>query len=441
MYMNDDPSVCSCGRLHECGLERLIVGSGVLAELPSVVRERGYTRVFLLADANTYAAAGRRAEELLSDAGIPCTKYVFPHSPEPDEWAVGSAVMHCDKACDLVLAVGSGVIGDVSKMVASVSGAAYMIVATAPSMDGYASSTSSMTRGGLKVSIPSACARVIIGDTDVLKNAPMETLISGLGDMLAKYVSIAEWRISHIVTGEYYCEAVADLIRRSLRKCVDHAEGLLLRNEEAVAAVFEGLVTAGAAMSYAGLSRPASGMEHYVSHIWDMRGVELGDKTSTHGIQCAAATLLCARLYERVRAADPDPTKGLTFARGFDREAWFAELEDFLGKGARAMIEQDERERKYDPDKHAARLAVILDRWEELTAIMAEEIPPAAEIEALLTRIGCPLCPEAWGGSSERLPTVFKATKDIRDKYVLSRLAFDLGILDDFAALTNRKET
>ena len=436
MYMNHSPSVCSCGKVHECALESLIIGKNVLRQLPKIMEDMGCRRVFLLADANTYAAAGCQVEEILQGAGIPHTQYVFPSSPEPDEAAVGTAVMHFDKKCDLVLAVGSGVIGDISKILASISGAEYAIVATAPSMDGYASSTSSMTRNGLKVSLPSTCARVIIGDTDILKNAPMEMLVSGLGDMLAKYISIAEWRISHIVTGEYYCEEVADLIRRSLQTCVDHTDGLIRRDDEAVAAVFEGLVTAGAAMSYAGVSRPASGVEHYFSHLWDMRGVEFGDRTSTHGIQCAVATRIAAGLYDVLKTYRPDRERALAFARGFSREAWFEELTSFLGKGARDMIAQDEREQKYAPGKHEARLAVILDRWDELTAIMEEEIPSAAWVEELLTRIDCPLSPEAWGGSSTLLPTAFKATKDIRDKYVLSRLAYDLGILEELAAET-----
>jgi glycerol-1-phosphate dehydrogenase [NAD(P)+] len=434
MYMNQDPRVCACGKVHECALERLIIGRDAVLCLPSVIRDGGYGRVFLLADTNTYAAAGRRVESLQRHADIPCAVYVFDRSPEPDEFAVGSAFMHFDPACDLVLAVGSGVIGDISKMVAHISGADYMIVATAPSMDGFASATSSMTRGGLKVSLPSKAARVIIGDTEILKNAPMEMLVSGLGDMLAKYISIAEWRMAHVITGEYYCEVVATLIRDSLKKCVEHADGLLKREEQAVEAVFEGLVYAGAAMSYAGVSRPASGVEHYFSHLWDMRGVEFGEPTSTHGIQCGVATLMAARLYEGVKKTVPDRDKGLTYAADFDREAWFGELTDFLGTGARAMIEQEAREGKYSTQKHAERLGVILRKWEELTAIMEEEIPSAAFIEALLDRIGCPETVEAWGLSPALLPMTFKATKDIRDKYVLSRLAFDLGILEELAA-------
>jgi glycerol-1-phosphate dehydrogenase [NAD(P)+] len=214
---------------------------------------------------------------------------------------------------------------------------------------------------------------------------------------------------------------------------VDNANGLLCREDGAVEAVFEGLVTAGAAMAYAGASRPASGIEHYISHVWDMRGVEYGEKTSTHGIQCAVGTLIAARLYETLVTVKPDPERGKAYAAAFDTDAWFSELTALLGRGAEAMIAQEQIERKYDVAKHAVRLAVISDRWADITAIIREEIPPAAEIEALLAKLGCPMAPEAWGATAGNLPTIIKATKDIRDKYILSRLAFDLGVLDGLA--------
>ncbi len=439
MYLNQNRSVCACGKIHQCALEKVITGKGAILELPREIRRFGSRRVFMLADANTYAAAGCRAEELLIREGIPYSKFIFEESPEPDEAAVGAVVMHFDPACDLILAVGSGVIGDVSKILAHITGAEYVIVATAPSMDGYASATSSMTRNGLKVSLPSKCARVIIGDTDVLKDAPMEMLVSGLGDMLAKYISIAEWRLSHLITGEYYCETIAELIRSSLKKCVDNADGLIHRDETAVEAVFSGLVTAGAAMSYAGVSRPASGIEHYFSHVWDMRGIEFGAGTSTHGIQCAVATLITTRLYERMLDVVPDKEKGRAYASRFDVEDWSAQLTQFLGKGAQDMIVLEKKEKKYSVAKQEARLCTILETWDELMDVIRTEIPTSAAIEALLEKIGCPTTPEAWGLSKDVIPMTFKATKDIRDKYILSRLAFDLGILDELAVGSREK--
>lgn len=206
--------------------------------------------------------------------------------------------MHYDTKCDLIIAVGPGVINDIGKFLSKLTKTSYIIVATAPSMDGYASATSSMAMDGLKISLHTKCPDVIIGDTDVLKNAPIRMLQAGIGDMLAKHVSICEWRIAHLLIGEYYCEYVADLVRSALKKCVENAYGVLKREPEAVKAVFDGLIICGRAMEYAGISRPASGVEHYISHVWDMRGLEFGTKTDLHGIQCAIVTLVATPIYE-----------------------------------------------------------------------------------------------------------------------------------------------
>ena len=282
---------CPCGKPHNVAIDEVVVGSGVIRRIPEFVEKYGAKRPFVLADMNTFAAAGNQVCKALEDAGIAYSKYVFPQTAlEPDEHAVGSAIMHFDTKCDLIIGIGSGVINDIGKILSNVSGRKYIIVGTAPSMDGYASATSSMSMDNLKTSLNSRCADVIIGDTDILKHAPAHMLKAGLGDMLAKYVSIAEWRIAHIITGEYYCEEVAQLIRGALKKCVDNAAGLLQRDEAAIEAVFEGLVIGGVAMAYAGVSRPASGVEHYFSHVWDMRGLEFGTQVDLHGIQCAMGT-------------------------------------------------------------------------------------------------------------------------------------------------------
>ena len=426
---------CKCGREHRCALEELIVGTGVINRTAEVLAARGIKRPFLLADVNTYEAAGRKVASVLDAASMPYSKYVFNEaSLEPDEKAVGSAIMHFDTKCDAVVAIGSGVIGDISKILAKTSGLPYVIVATAPSMDGYASASSSMTMDGVKVSLNSKCAEVIIGDIDILKEAPEEMLISGLGDMLAKYISIAEWRISNLITGEYYCEEIASLVRSSLKLCVDNADGLLKRDEAAVEAVFNGLVIAGAAMSLAGASRPASGVEHYFSHVWDMRAQSLGTAASTHGIQCAIATLIAAKLYEKILTVTPDKKSAVAYAKAFSYTDWADNLREFIGEGAESMIALEAKEGKYSPKKHAARIDTIIEKWDIITDIVKNEIPGSEEIERILDSIKCPKTPDEIGIDNSLIPMTFKATKDIRDKYVLSRLAYDLGVIDTVAS-------
>ncbi len=427
---------CTCGKEHDIAIDDVVTGKGALERLPDFVAKYGAQKPFILADCNTYKAAGEQVAQLLDRHGINHCEYVFPsESLEPDEQAVGSAVMHFDPTCDLIIGVGSGVINDIGKILSNVTGRRYIIVGTAPSMDGYASATSSMSRDGLKVSLPSRCADVIIGDTDILKNAPEHMLKSGLGDMLAKYVSIAEWRIAHLITGEYYCERVAELIRSALKKCVDNAAGLLKRDEAAIEAVFEGLVIGGVAMAYAGVSRPASGVEHYFSHVWDMRGLEFGTQVDLHGIQCAMATLKSVELYEAIKNVAPDKEKAFAAVAAFDVEVWNNQLRSFLGNSGETMIAQEQKERKYDKSTHPARFEKIAANWQNILDILEEELPTSAQLGALMDTIGISRDLNDLGVDSECARMTFKATKDIRDKYVLSRLGWDLGILDELCQL------
>lgn len=424
---------CACGREHTVSLSHVAIEERAIERLPDYILEFNCKKAFLLADQNTFSVAGERVCAALQKSGIAFEKYVFPQKElEPDERAVGSAVMHFDRSCDLVVAIGSGVINDIGKILANTAALPYFIVATAPSMDGYASATSSMTMDGVKISLPSKCPDVIIGDIEILKNAPLRMLQAGFGDMLAKYVSIAEWRISHEITGEYYCERVAELIRACLGQCKNNAAGLLRREESAVKAVFEGLVIGGAAMSFAKVSRPASGVEHYVSHVFDMRGVAFGTKCELHGIQCAVATAVAAGLYEKLLTTSPDREKALAAVRAFSYDEWAKTLKGFIGKGADAMIALEKSEQKYSPTRHEKRLDIILRKWDTICQIAREEIPKKEEIKGLLDLIGAPKAPKDLGWSKE-LKTVFMATKDIRDKYVLSRLLWDIGLLDEFA--------
>lgn len=424
--------LCDCGRKHKTQVDDVIVEKGAINRIPEVIDRYDAKKVFVLADKNTYRAAGEKVCAILENQGIAYTKFVYQgESPEPEEFAVGSCMMHYDSSCDMIIAVGSGVINDIGKIVAKVTNHPYVIVGTAPSMDGYASGTSSMAMDGLKVSLPSACANVIIGDIDILKDAPKRLLQAGLGDMLAKYVSICEWRIANLITGEYYCETIAQMVRDALKKCVDNAEGLLKREEEAIKAVFEGLIIGGVAMSYAGVSRPASGVEHYFSHVWDMRALEFGTNMDLHGIQCAIGTLISAKIYEQIKNMTPDKEKALAYASQFVYADWSNTLKEFLGKSSDAMIAIEEKEHKYDVELHKKRLEVIMEKWDEILAIIEEELPSSAQIEMILDDIEAPKTPEEIGLGDTDLEVTFKTTKDIRDKYVLSRLAWDLGVIDE----------
>ena len=205
--------------------------------------------------------------------------------------------------------------------------------------------------------------------------------------------------------------------------------------EAAIEAVFEGLVIGGIAMAYAGVSRPASGVEHYFSHVWDMRGLEFGTRVDLHGIQCAMATEKAAKLYDAVRKLRPDWEKASAYVQEFDYEAWAQELKAFLGASADTMIALEAKEGKYRKDTHKARFELIAENWDSILKILQEEIPPYEEILRIMNTIGISTDLTVLDIDSATARQTFRATKDIRDKYVLSRLAWDLGILEDLCQL------
>lgn len=424
---------CRCGKVHSPKIKKAIIESGAIEKTPEVLRGLGGKKVFVIDDPNTHKAAGEAALAILDKANIPYTLFTFRESrPEPDEKSVGSVILHYDSTCDVILGVGSGVVNDIGKIVADVAHAPYVIVGTAPSMDGYASGTSSVIRDNLKVSVGSHCPDVVIGDLDILAEAPIRMIQSGLGDMIAKYISIAEWRISKIINDEYYCDETAGLICEGLDRCVKNAKGIASRDKEAVRAVMEGMVLSGVAANYAGVSRPVSGMEHYFSHVWDMRMVEFGTTADFHGIQCGIGTIDCVKVYEKIKSIAPDRKKAEEYVNNFDYSAWCGYLRKWLGAGAEQMILNEQKEKKYDKSTHPARLERIIAHWDEIVAVI-DTLPSVKELNALFDLTGEPKTVDEIGITKEEEHAAFLISKDIRDKYIGSRLLWDIGELENVA--------
>lgn len=423
---------CSCGKVHSFS-SLTLSGKGAIKNLATELKRLGCKMPYVVSDKNTRHIAEGVVKDELTCAEVTPVFYSFDSDElEPDEKTVGSALMHLKAECDSIIAVGSGVINDTCKIISAKVKIPYVIVATAPSMDGYQSMTSSMTMDGLKISLPSRAADVIIGDTDILKSAPAKMLISGVGDMIAKYVSICEWRIANIILGEYYCEDIASLIRAALKKISESKDKIKLCTGDAVEAVFDGLSASSVAMNYAGVSRPASGIEHYISHIYDMRRAEFGTKSEMHGIQCAISTLVAIKLYEKLITVTPCKEKALAYMEKFDKEQWKKELRSLLGGAAESMIALEEKEQKYDKTKHVERLETIIGKWEEIKAVIKEELPSYESLYNFMKDIGAPTSFAEVGMDESILPEALTYAKDIRDKYVLPRLLFDLGIIDEF---------
>jgi len=354
----------------------------------------------------------------------------------PAEWETGSIIMHFDPSCDMFLAVGSGVLNDLCKVAAHATGRPTAVVGTAPSMDGYASNSSSMEMNHVKVSLYNHGPEGILLDSEILAQAPMRMLWAGLGDMVAKYIAVCEWRISNLVTGEYYCEDVAELMRAALRKLMAVSDRITSRDPDAIAAIAEGLVLAGIGMAYAQISRPASGLEHYFSHMWEMMALERGVPYDLHGIQVGVGTLLTMKIYRKLLSdgTKPDRQRAEAHMRAFDRAEWEDQVRRIFGKTADEIIAIEDRVHKNDPARHAKRLDNIIAHWDDILAIIREELPDYDELHDAMAATGMPLTPADIDIPTQDVVNAFVGARDIRDKYLSCSLLWDMGLTEEYAA-------
>lgn len=311
---------CACGKSHKVDIQAIRVGSGVMQELPGILRDLGASHIFLVADNYTYEAAGRQVEQLLDQAGLAYHKRVFQTETPlvPNEYALGSVLAAMTSQDDMLLAVGSGTLNDVTKYVSARTGIPYVIAATAPSMDGYASTVAPTILDGFKTTLPAVYPAAIVADVDILKDTPMPMLTAGFGDIIGKFTSLADWRLSHQLNGEYYCPEVAGVIEAAVETCAANAQALAQREPQAIQAVTEALILSGLAMGMVGVSRPASGAEHQMAHYWEMDALRRGEEHPLHGNAVGVGTVLAASLYEMAAEYLPQgfaaPDKGQILA-------------------------------------------------------------------------------------------------------------------------------
>lgn len=260
-YLNQH-FTCSCGKEHYASLRAVCIGSGALRELPSLVKLMGFESLYLICDPITYEIAGAVCKQILDEAGIRSTVAQLMHTGF-DEATLGELLIHMPADCDLMVAVGTGAISDMTRFFSYKMGRPFYTVATAAPMDGFASSIAAINVNSLKTTFEAQTPVAILGDTEILKGAPYRMIAAGLGDLLGKFTCLCDWKLARLITGEHYCDTIAELVESCVRGVLADAGKARERDPGTLGTIMEGLVLAGVAMSLYGNSRPASGCEHH----------------------------------------------------------------------------------------------------------------------------------------------------------------------------------
>ena len=402
---------CTCGKTHTCTIDRVVIRHGALNELPAMTKE--YRHILLVCDENTRRVCGDRVDELLGDVIDSRLTYSGDGFVIPNEEAVARLEAYLNNKTDLIIGVGSGVINDLCKYVSYEHNLPYYVVATAPSMDGYASKGAAMLFSGMKITTNAAVPKAIIADTGILKDAPIEMLQAGYGDIIGKYSCLNDWKLSHIVNNEPLCEYIYDLTYQTVTSVADMGEKIFSRDEKSIAALMRALVIVGIAMAYMGNSRPASGSEHHLSHYFEVTGLLRGEPYFCHGIDVAYSTYVTARLRQDLQNIDcPD-------AKIFDENEWKANVRRIYGVNdnmttADGIIALQKKLGWIYENK----LPTYKEKWLEIRKILADSPTPEQVLE-MLGSVGLNMKEFEKMYSKEKLDDGVRYAKDLKDRYTV----------------------
>lgn len=441
---------CSCGKTHIANIQNIAIGNGAIEKLEGFIDtqklgdgttfNKATDRIYVVSDVNTEKAAGKMVSDRLEGEGYIVSKYVLPHPHmHAEERYADEETEHMPEDTKLLIAVGSGSINDMSRWAAFKKGIPYYIIATAPSMDGYASNISPLIHNDLKISFPAECAAAIIGDTDILATAPMHMIAAGLGDILGKYIAISDWKLSEIINDEYCCPEVCELILYSVQKCVDTIDGLKNREAQALTNLMESLVLIGIAMSYIGYSRPASSSEHHIAHFLEMKSIFAGEYGELHGTNVGMATCMISEMYKQFMSTPIDYDKARAHAKAFDFDSWKAEIERSFGKGAAEVIKLYDQAHQDDPENVLKRIDAIEANEDKIMAQLRQTEADLSQCPALLQELGALTDPSGYPLTQKELDDVVTYAKDLRNRYGTLQIFYDLGELEDLAAFISKK--
>lgn len=383
------------------------IGSGLVNCVGEILKKNNFPEnILIVADKDTLNAA-KGIEESLKDFSVEYKVY--------NEIRVAD-MTHVEELEDLVngknigiLSVGTGSVNDPCRLAAARQNKMLCIFGTAPSMDGFASYSSPILKDGFKASYPAKSPEVIIGDTKILASAPTYLKSAGFGDMVAKYIGLVDWKISNILTGEYYCERVAKLTRDAVDKLMSMADRVTENDEETAGEIFKSLLMTGIGMSFTQNSRPASGSEHIIAHLVEC--VQLRDSIipNYHGEDIGVFTLLMLKYYNGLAEKETVTAKKEN-VNWEDVYAFYGEMADDVKK----VNEPETVTDRVDPK-------VLEDKWQEIREVI-KSVPSYDQVYTAMKKAGCKLTVQDIGKPQKLVNDCIKYSPYMRYRLTLLRL-------------------
>lgn len=292
-------SLCDASRHQQIYVDDMIIEKDAIDKLPEILNTKygQYKNIVMVCDENTYKAAGQKVETLVPEIQTVCLN---PENLHADEHGVGAMekTMEAHQDADFLIACGSGTIHDITRYYAYNNHLQFLSIPTAASVDGFVSTVAAMTWHGFKKSFTAVSPCFVLADSAIFSKAPQRLTASGVGDLIGKFTSICDWKISHIITGEYISMPIVEWEQQILKDLIDNLDGIGNGDFKAYENLMYGLLLSGLAMQMIGNSRPASGAEHHCSHLWEMATIN-EPIDFYHGEKVGVGLCMVSKVYKK----------------------------------------------------------------------------------------------------------------------------------------------
>lgn len=406
----------------------LLIGSGVLGQVATLFKEQfGDQKAIVIADETTYKVAGKEVYELLSKSGIQQEEpFIFTEPELHAEYQYVEQLQQKLQNTDATpIAVGSGTINDLVKLAAHLVNRPYMIIGTAASMDGYTSFGASITANGAKQTFNCPAPKVVLADIDIIAKAPSELTAAGYADLFSKVTAGADWIVADALGVEPIEPKAWSIVQDGLADALADPAGVYKGDVKAITSLVEGLMLGGFAMQWSQSSRPASGAEHYMSHLWDMEHHRYNGHFVSHGFQVSVGALAVLAFYEQILKMD---LTQIDVDKCCENWMTLEELEKkamdtFGGTAFFDRIIQESRAKYIDKENLAKQLTIVKNNWNVIREHLQKQIMSVEEAQRRLSLVGAPTEPEHIGVSRKHLRETIINGPLIRNRFTILDLA------------------
>ena len=402
---------CGCGKEHKIMMKDIIIESEAIKKLSMIMEKEGFKNITIICDENTYAAAGEEIKEI-----IPKGKFINLKSENlhANEIAVQKVYECLSVENDVLIALGSGTIHDITRYVAYNKDIPFISVPTAASVDGFVSTVAAMTWKGDKKTFTAVSPIYVVADTDIFKEAPYRLTASGVSDLIGKYTALVDWKISSIVIGEYICNKVCNMEIDAVNKLCECVDDLVLGKLEAYEQLMYALILSGLAMQIIGNSRPASGAEHHMSHLWEMEVINK-HLDAYHGEKVSVGLILVMEEYKKIK-------KSIENGRCRVKKYYGLE-EDMLKEVFKSREMYDSIMKENTPDPLLNVNKVILQNRLESIAEILEKLPTLDFVKDTLKRAKAVTTLEEIGLSNDVKQNSIRVSPYVRNRLTLMRIS------------------